>query len=182
MRAVQAIHRGIAQESQLAAKAAQGDIHCGELNTAKGLVQPSWQLSLPLLPSSAWGMAHTQPRSRVRRRAPGSLHWARMTERGLLLCQNCRHQQGLESSCALQKAEGKAMVDKTDQEPRRGRDESREPGAEGLKRQEVVGNWKNSVKGGGGSRGAPGRGATVWVAREWRTKAGRGRSAERGGS
>lgn len=45
------------------------------------------------------------------------------------------------------------MVDKADQEPRRGRDEIREPGAEGLKRQEVVGNWKNSVKGGGGSRG-----------------------------
>lgn len=49
------------------------------------------------------------------------------------------------------------VIDSTDQKARRGRDEMREQGAEVSKRQEVVGNKKHSVKGGGSPQG-PGRG------------------------
>lgn len=165
---------------------AQGDIGANELSAAVGLVEPCWQ-SFPLpspLPLGLGRGTHPPPSPGLWGQA--CVHPAKTTERGLLLRQNFRRQRGREGpplrprGKQRTKSRGNGMTDSTDQKPRRGREKIREPGTEGFQRLEAVGSCKPSGKRGGGLPRGPGRGVTVWVAREWRTEAAWGRRSERG--
>ena len=118
-----------------------GDIHRGESNPAKGLVEPvGGRVSPPPLLGRG---AATCPRSAL---GSGERALCKDDRKGAFVAPELPPPAGAANSAARSwgkqrtKSGGSGMIDDTDPKPRRGREKIREPGTEGFKRQEVAGN------------------------------------------